>query len=368
MENIILKIKLFAVILFCMLLTSCLKQDDLRLPFKTYVPKEINDGWELSTPSKEGIDETELENIYRYYHESKDLWQVRSLLVFRNNKLVAESYTKDPAEITKTVPFWSCTKQVMGVLTGIAIEQGFIDDVRDNIQKYLPEEIARHPDKGAITIQNLLQMQSGIKYVNETYNGGSNQLLMQKPSNSLDFILGLPVYCSQGEQFDYNDGNPHIVSAILQRKTGKTTKDWADEVLFSKINFKNYTWAVYKDGITMGAFGISTTPREMAKVGHLVLHKGFWNGQQVVNASWIEEMTSSKVLLEQYGLSGAFGYFWFVHESHGVFLMWGKGGQYVFIKPSKNLVVVTTADPNSDGKFEVDTALDIFDRIDRITN
>ncbi|MCL1968752.1 MAG: hypothetical protein FWF65_04215, partial [Bacteroidetes bacterium] len=71
MENIILKIKLFAVILFCMLLTSCLKQDDLRLPFKTYVPKEINDGWELSTPSKEGIDETELENIYRYYHESK---------------------------------------------------------------------------------------------------------------------------------------------------------------------------------------------------------------------------------------------------------------------------------------------------------
>jgi len=368
MENIILKIKLFVFILFCMTLTSCLKEDVLKVPFETYVPKNINDGWELSTPSKEGIDEAELENIYRYYHESKDLWQVRSLLVFRNNKLVAESYTKDPAEITKRVPIWSCTKQVTGILTGIAIEQGFIDNVNDPIQKYLSEEVSRHPDKGAITIQNLLQMESGIAFENDGFSGGANQLLMQKPSNSIDFILGLPIFCPQGEQFHYNDGDPQIISAILQRQTGKTTKDWAGEVLFSKIKFQNYDWAVYKDGITMGAFGISTTPREMARIGHLVLNNGYWNGQKIVSSDWIEKMTSSKVSVEEYGLSGAFGYFWWIYESRGIVFMWGKGGQFVFIKPSKNLVVVTTADPNADCTFEVDTALEIFDRIDKITN
>ena len=368
MENIILKIKIMVVFLFAAVLTSCLKEDDLKIPFETYVPKEINDGWELSTPSKEGIDEAGLENIYRYYHESRDLWQVRSLLVFRNNKLVAESYTKDPAEITKTVPIWSCTKQVTGILAGIAIEQGYIDDVNDPVQKYLPEEISRHPDKGAITIQNLLQMESGIAFENDGLNGGANQLLMQKPSGSLDFILGLPVFCSPGEQFHYNDGDPQIISAILQRQTGKTLKDWAEEVLFSKINFQNYDWAVYKDGITMGAFGISTTPREMARIGHLALNNGYWNGQKVVSPDWIAEMTGSKVTVEQGGLSGAFGYFWWIDESRGIVFMWGKGGQFVFIKPGKNLVVVTTADPNADCTFEIDTALDVFDRIDKITH
>jgi CubicO group peptidase (beta-lactamase class C family) len=369
MENIILKIKLFIIIIFSIILTSCLKENPLKLPFETYVPQEINDGWELSTPAQEGINEAELEKIYRYYHESKDLWQVRSLLVFRNNKLVAESYTKNPKEITQTVPMWSCTKQVTGLLTGIAIEQGIIEDINDNIQKYLPEEIARYPDKAAITIQNLLQMESGIAFENSGFNGESNQLLREVHSNSLEFILGLPVFHLPGEYFHYNDADPQIISAILQRRTGKTMRNWAKEVLFSKINFQNYTWVTYKDGITMGAFGISSTPREMAKFGHLVLNKGYWNGEQVLNSKWIEEMISAKVPVEKTGSWGkSFGYQWWVDEGRELFFMAGKGGQYVFIKPSKNLVIVTTADPNDELMFEMDTALDIFDKIDKITN
>jgi CubicO group peptidase (beta-lactamase class C family) len=369
MENIILKIRLFAIIVFCIFLVSCLKEDNLKLPFETYVPKQLNDGWELSTPSQEGIDEVELEKIYKYYHESEDLWQVRSLLVFRNNKLVAESYTKNKEDITQTVPMWSCTKQVTGILTGMAIEQGFIENINDNIQKYLPEEIGRYPDKGVITIQNLLMMESGIAFENSGFNGESNQLLRGLHDNSLEFVLGLPVLFTPGEQFYYNDGDSQILSAIIQRKTGKTTRDWAKEMLFSKINFTNYTWVIYKDGITMGAFGISSTPREMAKIGHLVLHKGYWGGEQIVNAKWLEEMTSIQVPKEKTKSWGkSFGYHWWVDENRGVVFMAGKGGQYVFIKPAKNLIMVTTADPNDEYMFEMDTALDIFDRIDRITN
>ena len=372
MENLILKIKLFVVIISCIFLTSCLKEPDLKLPFTTFVPANLNDGWELSTPSQEGIDETELREIYKFFHESKDLWQVRSLLVFRNNKLVAESYTKNPAEIhSELVPIWSCTKQVTGLLAGIAIEQGFIGDINDPIQKYLPEETARHSDKGTITIKNLLMMGSGIAFENDGFNGESNQLLLEKPSNSLDFILGLPFHFSSGEKFYYNDGDPHIISAILQRRTGKTMKDWADEVLFSKIGFKKYEWAVYKDGITMGAFGISTTPREMSRIGHLVLNKGNWNGQQIVNSAWIEEMTSVKISSEKANFhNNSFGYYWWVDENRGIVFMAGHGGQHVFVKPSKNLVIVTTADKTDDFAkfgFYLDKSSDIVDRIDRIT-
>ena len=371
MEKIILRINIVTVFLSCIILTSCLKEPDLKLPFKTFVPANLNDGWELSTPSQEGIDEAELQKIYQYFHESKDLWQVHSLLVFRNNKLVAESYTKNPNEITQQVPIWSCTKQVTGILTGIAIEKGLIDNVNDPIQKYLPEEIARHPDKGAITIRNLLQMESGIDFENDGFSGESNTLLLEKPSNSLDFILKLPIHFPPGEKFHYNDGDPHLLSAILQLQTGKTMKDWAEEVLFLKISFKNYEWAVYKDGITMGAFGISTTPREMARIGHLVLNKGSWNGQQIVNPKWIEEMTSVKIQAEKVNFFGSsFGYLWWVDESRGIVFMSGHGGQHVFIKPAKNLVIVTTADKTDEYVkfgFNPDLAFDIVDRIDRIT-
>jgi CubicO group peptidase (beta-lactamase class C family) len=365
-EKNILKIISFAVIISGASLPSCLKEDNLKLPFKTYIPANLNDDWELSTPAQEGINEVELQNIYKFYHESSDLWQVRSLLVFRNNKLIAESYTKNPTERTQPVPVWSCTKQVMGILTGIAVEQGFIDDIHDNIQKYLPEAISRHPDKGSITIQNLLQMQSGIAFSNDGFNGESNKLLKEMPSNSLDFILGLSAFPRQDKPFNYNDGDPHIISAILQQQTGKTTKDWAKDVLFSKLGMKNYDWAIYKDGITMGGFGIMTTPREMARIGHLILNKGNWNGQQIVNPVWIEEMTSVKVPKEKvntYAVS--FGYQWWVDESREIVFMWGKGGQFVIIKPVKNLVMVTTADPNDGNVFELSSALAIFDRIDK---
>ncbi|MDR1155484.1 MAG: beta-lactamase family protein [Bacteroidales bacterium] len=369
MEKSVLKIISFAAVISCASLASCLKEDSLKLPFTTYIPVNLNDGWELSTPAQEGVNEAELQKIYRFYHESSDLWQVRSLLVFRNNKLIAESYTKNPDERSRPVPVWSCTKQIMGILTGIAVEQGFIDDIHDHIQKYLPEEISRHPDKGSITIQNLLQMQSGIAFSNDGFNGESNKLLKEAPSGSLDFILGLPAFSRQGEQFHYNDGDPHIISAILQQQTGKTTGDWAKEVLFSKLGMKNYDWAVYKDGITMGGFGIMATPREMARIGSLALNRGNWNGRRIINPAWIDEMTSVKVPKEKVNTDAvSFGYQWWVDESRDIFFMWGKGGQFVIVKPGKNLIMATTADPNDGNAFELGSALNIFDRIDHITN
>jgi CubicO group peptidase (beta-lactamase class C family) len=368
MEKNILKI---IILFFLFPFTSCLKEDDLKLPFISYQPQELEDGWTISSPNDEQIDGDELEKIYRNFHESDDLWQVRSLLVCRNNNLVSESYTKYVGDITKPTAIWSCTKQVMAILTGIALDNNVIDDVNDNIQKYLPEEISRHPNKGAITIDNLLKMQSGIAFENDGLNGESNKLLREIPDNSLDFVLGLSVFCEQGTTFHYNDGDPHILSAIIQKQTNKTTRDWAKDVLFSKLNMKNYDWLTYKDGITMGAFGILATPREMARFGHLVMNKGIWNGEQIVDSEWIENMTTTKVSASEVGYNDmTFGYYWWIDEGRGIVFMNGHGGQFVFIKPSKNLVVVTTAEPNTQGlhQLTLSKALDLFDRIDNIVN
>ncbi len=340
--------------------SSCLREPDLKRPFESYAPAVLNDDWGISSPSAEGIDEAVLRDVYKEYHRSSELWQVRSLLVFRNNKLVAESYTKDPAEIIKPVPVWSCTKQVMGILVGIAFDQGVLRGLNDILGDYLEAPA----DKREITLRNLLTMQSGIAFSNDGANGESNKLLQQLPSNSIDFVLDLPLSAKAGERFHYNDGDPHLISAIIQERTGKTTHDWAEEVLFSKIGFTNYDWETYKDGTTMGGFGISTTPRELARIGHLVLNGGIWNGEQIVSAAWIDEMTAVQVTVEQVATQGAaFGYFWWSEPERGLRFMWGKGGQFVLVKPDKNLVVVMTADPNDGHPFELTSALEIFDMI-----
>ena len=125
----------------------------------------------------------------------------------------------------------------------------------------------------------------------------------------------------------------------------------------------NYNWVRYKDGIALGGYGIETTPREMAKIALCVANGGMYNGKQVVSGTWIEEMTTQLVLLEDSDYS--FGYYWWIDIERDVYFMWGHGGQFAFIIPSKKLVVVMTSIPNTQGDYQIqaDEALPIVDRI-----
>jgi CubicO group peptidase (beta-lactamase class C family) len=362
MQKIKISRNLLIIMVYSLAFSACLKEEPLKMPFQTYTPFEMSDGWEIATPADVNIDSEALKDVYKWIHESKEIWQIRSLLVFKDNKLVAESYMKDQNDRTNLNNVWSCTKQVVGILTGIAIENNYIEAITDPISKYLPQ--ALNTDKSQITIEKLLTMQSGINYNNAGLSGQTAALLQQKPANSIDFILGLDML-SDPSEFWYNDGNPQLMSAIIQKQTGKTTRDWAKEVLFNKIGFNRYEWIIYKDGITMGGFGIKTTPRELAKIGQLILNDGKWNGQQIVSHNWLSEMTSTKVPLED---NFGFGYFWWIENSRGVFYMSGSGGQNVFINKSKGLMIVITSEQNTQGNFQMSEGFTIYDRINNITN
>ena len=251
----------------------------------------------------------------------------------------------------------------MGVLTGIALENGVIGNLYDPISKYLDSELASHQDKKDITIRDLITMRSGINFNNEGLGGNTDKMLRQIPDNSVSYILNLPMNAIQGEVFHYNDGNPHLMSAIIQKRTGRATDVWADEVLFSKIELTNYNWVRYRDGITLGAFGIETTPREMAKLALCVAANGKWKGEQVVDPEWISQMTHPQAWDPLSQLS--FGYFWWIDTARNICFMDGHGGQYAFIVPAKNLVVVMTSFPNTQDDYQIraNEALPIVDRI-----
>lgn len=368
--NKLKKLSSFIIILFFSFLSkACLLPDPLKEPFQSFVPPNLGDGWSIATPEDVNIDSQSLEAVYRYAHGDYNIWQIRSLLVIRDNKLVAESYMKDNNDRTSPRHVWSCTKQVTGILTGIAVDKGLIS-LTDTISDHLQLSSSQQASKGQITIENLLMMKSGINFSNDGYNGETSKLLRGVPSNSIDFILGLGMRSTPGTQFKYNDGDPHIISAILQEKTGKTTKDWAKEVLFDKIGITRLQWRTYKDGITFCGFGIITTPRELGKIGQLVLNEGKWGTDQIVSSSWINAMTSEKVPADETQVTSiTFGYLWWKDTIRNVMFTWGQGGQFVFINKAKNLIVIITSEDDTDGDLvlSVYEALSIYDRINSIT-
>jgi CubicO group peptidase (beta-lactamase class C family) len=373
MEDIIMKKskKIKYVILITLssfILASCLKNDPMKLSFQSYLPHNLDDGWEIAEPAEVGIDGEALKEVYEFVHEDGNLWQMRTLLVCRNHKLVAESYLKDPNDRTTPRAIWSCTKQFIGILSGIAVDKGLIS-VHETLLEHLPQ-VSKYPEKSRITIENLLMMKSGIGYETGGHDGGDAILSREEPSSSLDYIFGLKMHATQGT-YKYKNSDPHLMSAIIQEVTGKTMRDWASEVLFDKIGIKNLEWLVYKDGITMGGYGIKTTPRELGKIGQLILDDGKWESEQVVSKNWLDEMTSEKVsATETQNPDLAFGYLWWKDTKRNINCMWGRGGQLVLINRDKNLIVVITSETNTGGDFDLSLydALPIYDRINSITS
>ena len=372
MEDILMRksIKIKYAILtvvFPFMLASCLKEDPFKIPFQSYTPASLDDGWEIAEPAEVGIDGQGLEDVYRYVHEENNVWQIRSLLIFRNNRLVAESYMKDKEDRSNLHPIWSCTKQVVGILTGMAVDKGLIS-IDKTISDYLPQ-VSKHPEKSGITIENLLTMKSGINYSNDGYNGGDGKLAREVPANSLDYILGLDMHATPGTVHRYKNSDPHLLTAIIQERVGKTTRDWAKEVLFDKIGIHNLEWRTYKDGITLGAFGILTTPREMGKIGQLVANNGLWNGEQIVSKDWLDEMTTVRVSPEETELDNmSFCYLWWKDAARNTDIAFGHGGQCVLVNRDKNLVIVITSERHTSGRnnLSFEDARSIFDRINRI--
>jgi CubicO group peptidase (beta-lactamase class C family) len=339
-------------------LHACLIAPRTLLPFSSLEPQDIDDGWRIVSPEDEGFSSEGLKDVYRGLHDG-DLWQLRSLLVFRHGRLVAESYLKDESDRTTPRAIWSATKQFTGILVGIAVDQGLISP-QDHLADCIEEIDEEYPNKSAIRIENLLEMQSGNAYSNDGSQGQTSQMLRQLPDDSLDFILSLPQTQPPGEESNYNDGDPHLLSLCLQRLVHQPLDKWAEKVLFEPIDLRRLHWERYRDGSTLGAFGILTTPRELGRVAQLVLDGGTFDGKTIVSREWIDEMTAPRV--ESFDEDFGFGYLWWYSQKDAASLMSGHGGQYAIIDWATETIVVITSEPNTQDDFQIDhdEALSIF--------
>ncbi|MFC2116692.1 serine hydrolase domain-containing protein, partial [Bacteroidota bacterium] len=253
------------------------------------------------------------------------------------------------------------------IAVGIALQEGYINSVNDPIDIYLHEELAGHQDKKDITIEQLLTMRSGIYFDNDKETDIYRKHIAK---SSVEYVLGRDLTWDPGTHFQYNDGAPQLVSAIIQNSTGMTLEEYTDLKFFSKIGLKEYDWKLYSDGITLGAFGLMMSPRELAKIAQCVCDSGRWNNQQIVPKDWIDQMLALQVTDVIDNNEIGFGYYWWLNKSKGFVFMWGHGGQYAITYPEKGLVIVITAleQLSGDFTFPLDDIISIADRIQNISN
>ncbi|MEL6923866.1 MAG: serine hydrolase [Bacteroidota bacterium] len=326
-------------VLLLLSLQACLSIEPLKLE-KQFTPKASDDGWAISTPAAEGFDPAKLEEAYDlFFSETEGFRTAISLLVIRNGKIVAEGYCRNADDDQRLNNIKSATKSVTAILFGIAMQNGVLDtSLTATLSDYWPAYAQRYPDKSNISLQNILTMQSGIAYSNQINTG---ELLVDKPASSIDYILSQPLAFEQGSQFDYHDGNSHLMGAILQTQTGQTLSDYAQTQLFAPLQIDQFEWERHPDGLNYGAFGLYLTPRDFARFGQLILNEGVWNGEVIVDHNWIKKSVTpySNLDDEPYGLQ------WWVRPEYKAFSSAGHGGQYTYIIPDKDLLIVYTAEP-----------------------
>ena len=292
------------------------------------------------TPSGHYLSDTLKEILSAAYSKAANLQGIRSFLILKSNKIVAEkyfgSYRLDSLDHVRSV-----TKSVLSILAGIAYDQGFIKNLDDPIGDYLTIHGLTKPQR-LITIRNLLTMSGGMDWdgsINEF-----NDWVMS--SNHLKKTLGKDVVETPGTKFNYNPGDPYLVAMLITDATGMTIMDFGQKYLFGPLGIDQLRWPV-RSGYYDGNAGLELSPRSMIKIGQLFKDRGVFAGQRIISEEWINESTDLQFTINVDGPEKiGYGLFWWTAQinGHKVFMAQGFAGQNIAVFPLLDLVVVTTCE------------------------
>ena len=277
------------------------------------------------------------------YARAAELPRLRSLLVEWRDTIVGERYWRGAAR-DRPANIKSASKSVISALVGIAIDQKRIRGLDATIAELLPAE-ARTLDsaKRAITVEDLVSMRSGLQSTSFADYGA-----FVTSRNWVRHVLSRPMVADPGGPMIYSTGSTHLLSAILTRATKTSTLRYAQQQLARPLGIPLRPWTTDPQGIYFGGNEMRMTPREMLAFGRLYLHRGrTQSGRQVVPEAWIDSSWVPRGVSPWNGHS--YGYGWWIREAHGhpVYFAWGYGGQFIFVVPSLQLLVVTTSDAST---------------------
>jgi CubicO group peptidase (beta-lactamase class C family) len=312
-----------------------LERDYISAVDRDYWPTE---GWQNSTPEEQGLDSARLQEMMNYIDDNNIA--IQSVLVVRNGYKVLEEYPGVVYRQDSTHLLYSVTKSFTSALVGIAIDQGYIDNVSVPMLSFFPEYNITNEDprRERITIEHLLTMRSGM-FWDETsvpFSSPLNGIYQINTGDGVEFMLNADMVAEPGTLWHYNTGASHLLSAIVQVATGMTTLEFAEENLFGPLNITPAYWSRDLAGWYKGGYDLRMNTRNMAKFGYLYLNNGTWDGTQIIPEDWVQ--TSSSSISEVNDYTG-YGYQWWTTPELGMYSARGLYGQYIFVIPEYDIVV-----------------------------
>ena len=280
---------------------------------------------------------------------------IDGVLVKHHGELVIEEYfhsfERDSLHDTR-----SAFKSVTSLLMGIAIDRKLIS-LQDSLGQLFPS-LENHLRK-SITIQNLLEMRSGLD-CEEFYDIGPEcEYDMCESDDWIEYCLNVDVKHTPGLNWSYNSINPMLLGAVVAQASGMTVMAFAEQYLFQPLGITNYRWTLSPKGQGMTAGSFYMRPIDMLKIITMVDNGGLWNGSRVVSEEWIRKSTDCQIDLDfsfaRYSRmknakykSAKYGFMWY-HEplQYGttkveVLFASGNGGQYMMLLPEYDAQVVFT--------------------------
>ncbi len=314
------------------------------------------------------IDDLETFHRHTIHHNSTDVWHwplsanynhyqlsesdahyldslhTVSFLVIRRDSIVFESY-RDGWNDTLTSNIYSATKTIVGLLAGIALDEGKIHSLDDPVSRYIP--IYNKGRQADVTLRHLLTMSGGMAW-DEAYASLFSVTTHGYYGNDLyDLVTGLDVVDQPGVQYSYRSGETQLLAFVIEAATGQTLSEYAEEKLWKPMQAERdaYWLLDKKDGDEKAFCCFHTTARDVARFARLLLHHGNWHGRQLVSETYMDElMRPASYLKDQWGKDtlSYYGFQTWIMDYHGMRCPYLRGmlGQYIIAIPDHNAIVV----------------------------
>ncbi len=233
----------------------------------------------------------------------------------------------------------SCTKSIVSTAVGRAYSEDRIASMTDPLLGFFPGETPKDADarKRAMTLEHALTMKTGLAC--EASPTEQTLLLMQRSENWNVFTLALPMEGSPGAEWKYCSPVSHLLSGVVTASTGATAEALLTESVFKPIGIGKVLWPKDPRGLSIGYGDLRMHAEDLARIGFLYLHDGEWDGVRILNEAWLKS-----ALEDHSGLQGpdrdGYGYQWWT-TNDGAFYASGRGGQFLFVHPAADLIVVT---------------------------
>ena len=268
--------------------------------------------------------------------------KTKAFLVFKGDSLVFEHYGENHSLHTVSNSF-SAAKTLVALLIGIAMEEGKIKSLDEPVGNYLKEFNSNRKEQ--ITIRHLLIMASGLDWEESASNPLSENAESYYGTDLYGLVTRQKVITKPGQRFKYQSGNTQLLAFILEKATGKSVSDYAEEKIWRQMDTQqNVYWSLDKEFGDEKAFCcVYATARDFGRLGKLLLQKGRWGFKQIVPESYMNELFKVTNLATEEGVPNkryAMHIWTYLGGKSPVYYCRGIKGQYIISIPSEKVVIV----------------------------